>query len=191
MKRVFTTGQVAQICRVSPPTVAKWFDSGRLQGYRIPGSRDRRILRESLIRFLKENHMPLGVLEEERELSGIDAEPVESNPETAGWKQTGPLGVVDSDSVAREAFTPAQVPSVSRDDPAVKESFTTAQVARLCKVAPRTVGKWFDSGRLKGFRIQSSGERRVPRDALVRFLQEHGMPLQGLLEDERKETATD
>lgn len=65
MKKVFTTGQVAKICKVAPRTVSKWFDSGKLRGYRIPGSQDRRIPREHLIRFLKEHNMPLGELEEE------------------------------------------------------------------------------------------------------------------------------
>ena len=65
MKTIFTTGQVAKICKVAPRTVSKWFDSGRLRGYRIPGSQDRRIPREHLIRFLKEHGMPLGELEEE------------------------------------------------------------------------------------------------------------------------------
>jgi two-component system, OmpR family, response regulator RpaA len=64
-KKVFTTGQVAKICQVAPRTVSKWFDSGRLRGYRIPGSQDRRIPRDHLIKFLKENKMPLGRLEEE------------------------------------------------------------------------------------------------------------------------------
>jgi two-component system response regulator RpaA len=65
MKKVFTTGQVAKICKVAPRTVSKWFDTGKLRGYRIPGSQDRRIPREQLIRFLKEYGMPLGELEEE------------------------------------------------------------------------------------------------------------------------------
>ena len=65
VKQVFTTGQVAKICRVAPRTVSKWFDSGKLRGYRIPGSQDRRIPRPELIRFLKEHNMPLGDLEEE------------------------------------------------------------------------------------------------------------------------------
>src|SRR6266705_4985777 len=65
MKKVFTTGQVAKICKVAPRTVSKWFDSGRLKGYRIPGSQDRRIPREYLIKFLKEHGMPLGDLEDE------------------------------------------------------------------------------------------------------------------------------
>ena len=61
----FTTGQVAKICKVALRTVSKWFDSGRLRGYRIPGSQDRRIPREHLLRFLKEHGMPLGDLEAE------------------------------------------------------------------------------------------------------------------------------
>jgi excisionase family DNA binding protein len=65
MRTIFTTGQVAKICKVAPRTVSKWFDSGRLHGYRIPGSQDRRIPREHLIRFLKEHGMPLGELEDE------------------------------------------------------------------------------------------------------------------------------
>ena len=78
MKKVFTTGQVAKICKVAPRTVSKWFDSGRLRGYRIPGSQDRRIPREHLIRFLKEHGMPLGELEEEgwHKILIIGAEPL-------------------------------------------------------------------------------------------------------------------
>jgi excisionase family DNA binding protein len=77
-KKVFTTGQVAKICQVAPRTVSKWFDSGRLRGYRIPGSQDRRIPREQLIRFLKENGMPLGALEEEgwHKILIVGAEPL-------------------------------------------------------------------------------------------------------------------
>ena len=63
--KVFTTGQVAKICKVVPRTVSKWFDSGRLKGYRIPGLQDRRIPRDNLIKFLKEHGMPLGDLEDE------------------------------------------------------------------------------------------------------------------------------
>jgi len=63
--RIFTTGQVAKMLEVAPKTVANWVDSGRLQGFRIPSSQDRRITREALITFLKENKMPLGILEEQ------------------------------------------------------------------------------------------------------------------------------
>ncbi len=57
-KDVLTTGQVAQICSVAPRTVTKWFDSGQLKGYRIPGSRDRRIPTSELVRFMKAHDIP-------------------------------------------------------------------------------------------------------------------------------------
>jgi excisionase family DNA binding protein len=63
-KDVFTTGDIAKLCRVSPRTVTKWFDSGRLKGYRLPGSQDRRVPVENLLRFLEENGMPLRELED-------------------------------------------------------------------------------------------------------------------------------
>ena len=63
-KDVFTTGEVARICRVGVSTVLKWFNSGRLKGYRMPGSQDRRIPIENLIRFMKEHGIPLRGLED-------------------------------------------------------------------------------------------------------------------------------
>ncbi len=60
---VLTTGQVARICRVAPRTVSKWFDSGQLRGYRIPGSKDRRIPRQQLLRFMKAHGLPLDEIE--------------------------------------------------------------------------------------------------------------------------------
>lgn len=62
-KDVLTTGQVAKICNVAPRTVSKWFDSGQLRGYRIPGSKDRRIPLPQLIRFMKAHDIPLDGLE--------------------------------------------------------------------------------------------------------------------------------
>jgi len=63
IKTIFTTGEVAQICKVSQQTVIRCFDSGRLQGFRVPGSRFRRIPRESLIAFMKNNDIPMDQLE--------------------------------------------------------------------------------------------------------------------------------
>ena len=61
-KNVLTTGDVAKICNVAPRTVSKWFDSGQLKGYRIPGSKDRRIPVSELIRFMKAHNMPTEAL---------------------------------------------------------------------------------------------------------------------------------
>lgn len=57
-KNVLTTGEVAKICNVAPRTVSKWFDNGQIKGYRIPGSKDRRIPVTELIRFMKIHDMP-------------------------------------------------------------------------------------------------------------------------------------
>ena len=61
-KDVLTTGDVAKICHVAPRTVSKWFDNGQLKGYRIPGSKDRRIPVSELIRFMKMHNMPTSAL---------------------------------------------------------------------------------------------------------------------------------
>ena len=61
-KNVLTTGDVAKICNVAPRTVSKWFDNGQLKGYRIPGSKDRRIPLSELVRFMKVNNMPITAL---------------------------------------------------------------------------------------------------------------------------------
>ncbi|MHC4844184.1 MAG: helix-turn-helix domain-containing protein [Planctomycetota bacterium] len=58
-KNVLTTGEVAKICNVAPRTVSKWFDKGQLKGYRIPGSKDRRIPLNELVRFMKVHNMPI------------------------------------------------------------------------------------------------------------------------------------
>ncbi len=65
-KTVFTTGEVADICKVSQQTVIRCFDSGRLKGFRVPGSRFRRIPRDALIAFMKNNSIPLDQLESGR-----------------------------------------------------------------------------------------------------------------------------
>ena len=61
-KNVLTTGDVAKICHVAPRTVSKWFDSGQLKGYRIPGSKDRRIPVSELVRFMRAHNMPTAAL---------------------------------------------------------------------------------------------------------------------------------
>jgi excisionase family DNA binding protein len=61
-----------------------------------------------------------------------------------------------------------------------KDVLTTGEVSRICNVAPRTVSKWFDSGKLRGYRIPGSKDRRIPLQQLIRFMRAHGIPLDGL-----------
>ena len=65
-KRVFTTGEVARICKVSQQTIIRCFDAGRLGGFRVPGSKFRRIPRAELVRFMRENNIPVENLSETR-----------------------------------------------------------------------------------------------------------------------------
>ena len=56
---VSTIGDVAKICNVAPRTVSQWFDKGLLTGYRIPGSRDRRIPIDELACFMDAHNIPI------------------------------------------------------------------------------------------------------------------------------------
>lgn len=62
-KRIFTTGEAALLCKVSQQTIIRCFDAGRLAGFRVPGSKFRRIPREELLRFMKSNGIPTDILE--------------------------------------------------------------------------------------------------------------------------------
>lgn len=94
-KSVLTTGQVAKICNVAPRTVSKWFDSGQLRGYRIPGSKDRRIPVDQLVRFMKTHGMPtegvetssVGVLivDEDAQLAGLLTEALGAEGRCETW----------------------------------------------------------------------------------------------------------
>lgn len=75
-KKVFTTGEAAKVCKVSQQTIIRCFDSGRLNGFRVPGSRFRRIPREELIRFMRENEIPLETIGSDRKrVLIVDDEP--------------------------------------------------------------------------------------------------------------------
>lgn len=74
-KDVLTTGEVAKLCNVAPRTVSKWFDSGQLKGYRIPGSKDRRIPLNNLVQFMKAHGIPLdGVMSGDTRVLVVDDE---------------------------------------------------------------------------------------------------------------------
>ena len=62
-KTVFTTGEAAKICKVSQQTIIRCFDNGSLKGFRVPGSRFRRIPRDQLYAFMKDNGIPTDALE--------------------------------------------------------------------------------------------------------------------------------
>ncbi len=60
-KQVFTTGEAARISRLSLQTIIRYFDNGRLKGFRVPGSSDRRILRSDLVQLMRRRRIPTSV----------------------------------------------------------------------------------------------------------------------------------
>ncbi|MBL8761221.1 MAG: response regulator [Phycisphaerae bacterium] len=66
-KKIFTTGEAALVCKVSQQTIIRCFDAGRLDGFRVPGSKFRRIPREELLRFMRANSISTGSLEGDRQ----------------------------------------------------------------------------------------------------------------------------
>jgi hypothetical protein len=49
---LFTTGDVAGFCGLSPQIIIRCFDYGIIKGFKIPGSKHRRIPIDSLVEFL-------------------------------------------------------------------------------------------------------------------------------------------
>ena len=62
-KKVYTTGEAAKICKVSQQTIIRCFDSGQLKGFRVPGSKFRRIPYDSLLSFMRANEIPTDSLD--------------------------------------------------------------------------------------------------------------------------------
>ena len=61
-KAVYTTGEAAEVTRLSQQTIIRCFDNGQLQGFRVPGSKFRRIPRDALVRFMREHNIPMDAL---------------------------------------------------------------------------------------------------------------------------------
>jgi excisionase family DNA binding protein len=68
----------------------------------------------------------------------------------------------------------------------MKTVFTTAEAARICKVSRQTIIRYFDSGELKGFRVPGSQFPRIPRDQLLTFMRDNGIPTYALEGSKRK-----
>lgn len=74
--RVFTSGEVADICGVSADTVSRWFDLGQIEGYRLGPGGDRRIPHDNLRKFMLSHGIPLERLEEdEQRVLVVDDDP--------------------------------------------------------------------------------------------------------------------
>jgi excisionase family DNA binding protein len=55
---VFSTHSAAKFCRVTPMTIIRWIDEGRIKAYKTPGGH-RRIMRADLEDFCRRNEIPM------------------------------------------------------------------------------------------------------------------------------------
>ena len=58
MNRIFTSHEVASLVQVSPSSVLKWIEQGKLRAFRTPGGH-RRVAREELLGFLRAHQLPV------------------------------------------------------------------------------------------------------------------------------------
>jgi len=54
----YSTSDVAKYCHVTADTIRKWAEAGKIRVFKTPGGH-RRIRRDDLLRFLRENNMPI------------------------------------------------------------------------------------------------------------------------------------
>ncbi len=57
------------------------------------------------------------------------------------------------------------------------KTLTSGEIASFCDVNLRTVIRWIESGKLKGFKLPGRGNNRVLVDDFVDFLERHDMPV--------------
>jgi excisionase family DNA binding protein len=58
-KMLYTTGEVAARTGLSQQTIIRCFDSGRIGGFRVPGSTSRRITHKALMAFMHSHGIPV------------------------------------------------------------------------------------------------------------------------------------
>jgi excisionase family DNA binding protein len=86
---------------------------------------------------------------------------------------------------------PVPTPATTTNGTQPKDVYTTGEAADVCKVSQQTIIRCFDAGRLGGFRVPGSKFRRIPRDALVKFMKDNGIPLDNLESGRRKVLVVD
>lgn len=142
-RRAYTTGQVARIFKTAPRTVVKWVDAGKLHGYVLPGSNDRRILERDLIAFAVRHGMEYllgGIIRPLLYVGGLEFGEGTGVDNASSWLAAGYLIAARSyqnvafDCLmgAREAFvgvstlhrlsTPARTLVILNEDAAVEET---------------------------------------------------------------------
>lgn len=62
------------------------------------------------------------------------------------------------------------------------KTLTSGEIASYCDVNLRTVIRWIENGKLKGFKLPGRGNNRVLVDDFIDFLERHDMPIPAQLQ---------
>lgn len=57
------------------------------------------------------------------------------------------------------------------------KTLTSGEIASYCDVNLRTVIRWIESGKLKGFKLPGRGNNRILVEDFIEFLERHDMPI--------------
>ncbi len=125
---VYTTGEAAKLARVSQQTIIRCFSSGLLKGYRVPGSRFRRIPHRNLVTFMKEHGIPTDLIEPQQKALIVAEGELRSSLErefSTSCATRSVWGLFDTGMAVKE-FTP----SIVVIDCRTKEGATIARCIR-------------------------------------------------------------
>ncbi len=74
VRKLWSTGQIAELVGVNPKTVAQWIDGGEMAGVKLPGLVERRVHRQELRSFLAKFEYEWALREMDQE-EGINQTP--------------------------------------------------------------------------------------------------------------------
>ncbi|MCA9544131.1 MAG: excisionase family DNA-binding protein, partial [Myxococcales bacterium] len=79
---VFSTHSAAKFCRVTPMTIIRWIDEGRIKAYKTPGGH-RRIMRADLEDFCRRSNIPMEWEEHAADDGTVRVLVIDDEPEAA------------------------------------------------------------------------------------------------------------
>ncbi len=80
INKTYTTGEAAKVSYCSQQTIIRLFDNGDLKGFKVPGSRFRRIPHKRLCDFLFNNNIPTDKLENYLREKGYEIDDPKKDP---------------------------------------------------------------------------------------------------------------
>jgi hypothetical protein len=154
---LFATGDLKNILGTAQRTVNLLIDEGKLKGYRLPDSRQRRVHLNDLLEFMTKYGFPRTRLLRVLEDRGA------KQKDLSRYHIKEPVG-------AENIRLYPEIPPY----PHKPDILTTGDVAEYFHCAPRTVTIWCNKGILPSYRLPlGSKDRRISVDAVFRFCEQN------------------